>query len=216
MVLGACNEVEGYESEISDLEEEVEVITSNLASLEEEKELLDEEINQLTEEKNKITEDFESYKERMKPFEELEEVEAEARKIEAERFAAEEEAAEIEAQEAAEKEEEERVAQGYETGITYDQLARTPDDYNGEMIKFSGKVIQVIDGTDEIQLRFAVNDDYDRVMYLGYAPDIVDQRVLEDDFLTIYGYSIGTISYESTGSGPITIPAAVLDRIDFN
>ena len=227
MFLSACNDAEAFESEISELEEEIQGVTSNLSSLEEEKEQLVEEINTLTEEKNEIAAEYDDYKERMQPYEELEESEAEARKIEADRIAAEEkemeekqkaeeEAAEIAAQEAAEKEEEERVAQGYETGITYDQLARNPDEYIGEMIKFSGKVIQVIEGTDENQLRFAVNDDYDKVMYLGYSPDIVDQRVLEDDHVTIYGISIGTISYESTGSGPITIPASVVDRIDFN
>lgn len=38
-------------------------------------------------------------------------------------------------------------AQGYETGITYDQLARTPDDFKGKKVKFTGKVVQVIEGT---------------------------------------------------------------------
>lgn len=71
----------------------------------------------------------------------------------------------------------------------------------GEKIKFNGKVVQVIEGEDEIQLRFAVNDDYDQMIYLAYSPDIVDKRVLEDDTLTIYGYSMGTISYESTMGG---------------
>lgn len=243
--LSACTDVEGYESDISTLEKEVQTMSSNLTSLEEEKVGLDAEIEELTDQKNKITEEYEKYKERMNPYEELEESEAQARKIEADRIAAEEKeiadkkkaeeeaakkaekeakeqeeakqkAAEQAEKEAAEQAEKDRIAKGYETGITYDQLARTPDDYIGEKIKFSGKVIQVIEGEDEIQLRFAVNDDYDQVMYLGYSPDIVDQRVLEDDFITISGHSIGTISYESTMGGTITIPASAVDVIDFN
>ena len=38
-----------------------------------------------------------------------------------------------------------KEAIGYDTGITYEQLARTPNEYNGEKVKFSGKVIQVIE-----------------------------------------------------------------------
>lgn len=207
---------------------------TNIESLEKEKKDLNSEIEELTSDKDKIEKDYKEYKDRMSSYEELEESEAEARKIEAEKKKAEEEAAqqarkEAEEKERAEKEaaekaeaeaakkaEEAKIAQGYETGITYDQLARTPDEYTGERLKFSGKVIQVIEGDDEIQLRFAVNDDYDKVMYLGYSPDIVDQRVLEDDYLTIYGYSIGTISYESTMGGTITIPASFVEKIEFN
>lgn len=44
---------------------------------------------------------------------------------------------------------------GYETGITYDQLARTPDEYIGDNIKFSGKVIQVMKGDGTTEIRFA-------------------------------------------------------------
>lgn len=49
-----------------------------------------------------------------------------------------------EEEEARKKAEEE--ARGYETGITYDQLARTPDEFEGKKVKFSGKVIQVSEG----------------------------------------------------------------------
>lgn len=244
LFLGGCTDVEGYELNITDLENEVLELTENIAVLEEENEELKAEHTKLKNEKDSITTDFDEYRERMSPYEDLEESEANARKIEAEKIAAKEkeeeekrkaeeeaakkaeaeqkekEKAEAEAakkaeEEEAERAEQEKIARGYETGITYEQLARTPDDYMGEKIKFSGKVIQVIEGTDEIQLRFAVNDNYDQVMYLAYTPDIVDQRVLEDDFLVISGYSIGTISYESTMSGTITIPASIVEIIEF-
>lgn len=245
LFLTGCTDVEGYEVSIADLENEVLELTENIDNLEEENKNLSTEIDKINNEKKSIKEDFDEYKERMSPYEELEEAEANARKIEAEKIAAkekeeaekkkaeeeaakqaeaeqrekekaEEEAARKAEEEEAERAEQEKIAQGYETGITYEQLARTPDEYFGEQIKFSGRVVQVIEGADEIQLRFAVNDDYDQVMYLAYSPDIVDQRVLEDDYLIIYGYSIGTISYESTMSGTITIPASIVDIIEFN
>lgn len=104
-------------------------------------------------------------------------------------------------------------AKGYETGITYDQLARTPDDYIGKKVKFSGKVVQVIEG-DNIQIRLAVNDNYDTILFGQYESNIVSSRVLEDDHITIYGTSAGTISYESTMGGTITIPGVFIEKID--
>lgn len=105
-------------------------------------------------------------------------------------------------------------AQGYETGITYDQLARTPDDYMAKKVKFYGKVIQVLEGDDSIQIRLAVDDNYDTVIYGEYKKSIVSSRVLEDDHITIYGKSVGTISYQSTMGGTITIPCVYIDKID--
>ena len=44
-------------------------------------------------------------------------------------------------------------------------------------------------------IRFAVNDDYDTILYGGYDPTIVSSRVLEDDEITIYGTSVGLFSF---------------------
>ena len=134
--------------------------------------------------------------------------EAEAQK-KAEEEAAAQKAAEEEAKKQAEKEK-----KGYDTGITYDNLARNPDDYKGEKVKFKGKVVQVIEGDSENQIRLAVNSDYDTILYCGYDPSIVSSRVLEDDIITVYGYSVGTISYQSTLGGNITIPGVYVEKID--
>ena len=73
-------------------------------------------------------------------------------------------------------------AKGYETGITYDQLARTSDDYKDKKVKFSGKVVQVIEGDGSVQIRLAVNDDYDTILLGEYNTSIVSSRALEDDY----------------------------------
>lgn len=44
--------------------------------------------------------------------------------------------------------------QGYETGITYEQLARIPDSYIYKKVKFSGNVIQVLKGDNEVNIDF--------------------------------------------------------------
>lgn len=114
----------------------------------------------------------------------------------------------------AKAEEEAEKAKGYETGITYDQLARTPDDFEGKKVKFSGKVLQVIEGDDSVQIRLAVDDNYDTVLFGEYLSSTVSSRVLEDDYITIYGTSVGTISYKSTMGGQITIPGVYIEKID--
>ncbi|MBJ8206509.1 hypothetical protein JDS91_36000, partial [Bacillus cereus] len=76
-------------------------------------------------------------------------------------------------------------------GITYDQLARTPDEFKGKKAKFTGKVLQVMEGKGETQLRVAVNGNYDKVLYVVYKSDILNSRVLEKDNVTVKGKSAG-------------------------
>ena len=157
----------------------------------------------------------------MAEYEELSEAEAEARRIEAEKLKAEEEAEkarkaeeERQAAEQAAREAEEKAKQGYDTGITYDQLARTPDDYEGEKVKFYGKVIQVLEGDKEIDLRIAIDGDYDMVVLVYYPKTLLSSRVLEDDYITIYGTSMGIYTYESTMGGHITVPLIKVEKVD--
>ena len=111
--------------------------------------------------------------------------------------------------------EEAEKAKGYETGITYSQLSRNPEQYNGKKVKFKGKVVQVIEGDGkEIQIRLAVNSDYDTILFGQYDSSIVSSRILEDDIITIYGLSVGTISYKSTMGGTITIPGVAIEKIE--
>lgn len=116
------------------------------------------------------------------------------------------------AEEQRKKEEEEK--KGYDTGITYDQLARTPDDYEYKKVKFEGKVIQVMEDGEDIQIRLAVSGNYDKVLFCSYKKSITPSRVLEDDYITVRGISAGTITYESTMGGNITIPGISVDKIN--
>ena len=139
---------------------------------------------------------------------------AAAAKIEEEKIAAEKAANEAAAEAEAEKKAEEEARIGYDTGITYNQLARTPDDFEFEKVKFHGKVIQVIEGDGETQIRLAVNDNYDTILLAVYESEIVKSRILEDDMISIMGLSAGLLSYESTNGGTITIPMVYVDKID--
>lgn len=109
------------------------------------------------------------------------------------------------------KKEAEKVA--YDTGITYNQLARTPDNFKDKKVKFSGKVIQVMEEKGETDLRIAVDNNYDTVLLVGYDPSITSTRVLENDYVEIKGVSKGLYTYESTLGGNITVPLVHVDKI---
>lgn len=104
----------------------------------------------------------------------------------------------------------------YATDITYDNLARTPDDYEGKDVCFTGEVVQLIDGEEETQIRLAIDGDYDKIILIGYDPSIVSERVLENDNITIYGVSMGIFTYESTLGGMISVPGVWVDHIQIN
>lgn len=137
--------------------------------------------------------------------------EAEAKKAKEEADA---KAAAAKAAEDARKAEEERVA--YDTGITYDQLARTPDDFKGKKAKFSGEVIQVIEDNGETDLRIAVNGNYDTVLLVAYDPKISSTRILENDNVTVKGVSEGIYTYDSTLGGKISVPFMEVKEITIN
>lgn len=194
-----------------DVHESVKTELSNLQSehtaLEKEKESIEADLKT-------VKTEYESYKEKMEPYEAIEEADAEARLKEIEESKAAEEAAKAQAEAEEKARQEAEAAKGYETGITYDQLARTPDDYIGQKVKFYGKVLQTMEGDSEIHIRLAVDDNYDTVLYGAYSSDLLSSRILEDDYITIYGTSLGLYSYESTMGATITIPAVWIEKID--
>ena len=93
----------------------------------------------------------------------------------------------------------------YSSDYSYEQLARNPDNYIGEKMKFTGKVLQAQTG-DTCYLRLAINSDYDKVIFVTYDKNLIDYRILEDDKVTIYGNSMGDYSYEAVSGATITIP----------
>lgn len=110
----------------------------------------------------------------------------------------------------------EKSPESYNTGVTYDQLARTPDDYEGKKVSFSGTVVQVLEDDGVTEMRLAVNGDYDTIILV----DILDSdrgssHVLENDNITVYGKSTGTTTYESTMGGDITIPSMIAKKLQY-
>ncbi|MGN0529284.1 MAG: hypothetical protein ACI4IE_09135 [Eubacterium sp.] len=97
--------------------------------------------------------------------------------------------------------------------INYKDLARNPDNYKGEKVKFTGEVIQVIESSwdNSVEYRIAVSkEDWgyssDEVVYVTYEMSENESRILEDDIVTFYGEADGLCTYESTMGAQISIP----------
>ena len=101
----------------------------------------------------------------------------------------------------------------FRSDISYDEIARHPNDYDGELLTFSGEVAQVIEGDGMTELRIAVDGDYDDIIYGIYDNRILDSRLLEDDKIQFYGESCGIISYQSTLGATISIPSMSIYKI---
>ena len=113
------------------------------------------------------------------------------------------------------KKEESSNVESYSTDITYEQLARTPDDYKGKKVSMTGKVVQVMENSDITQLRVAINGNYDDIVLLEINKSDLDKsRILDDDLITFYGTSADVYTYKATLGQEITVPAILADKID--
>ena len=100
------------------------------------------------------------------------------------------------------------------TDVTYDNLMRTPDDYFGEIVQYSGTVLQTITGDGIVQQRVALYDDYDKIVLIEYAEELPEVRLLDDDYITFTGMSFGTITYETVLGAKLEIPSIFVERIN--
>lgn len=127
------------------------------------------------------------------------------------------EAADQAAKEKAEQEEAQRKAEeakGYETGITFNDISRSPDTYKGKKVKFTGRIIQIVEGSYQNSARMSTSGKYDDVVFFTYYNDSIDVRLLEDDMITIYGTFSGLYTYTTVLNSSVTLPEIHVDRID--
>ena len=121
------------------------------------------------------------------------------------------------AQEKAQKEAEEEAkrqaeSQKYETGLTWEQIAR--EGRVGELGKFEGKIVQVMSGSGFTQYRVAINGDYDTIMLIEVLDGISSEVLLEDDYVYFKGMSMGQYTYTTVLGSEMTIPSFTVDEIN--
>jgi starvation-inducible outer membrane lipoprotein len=87
--------------------------------------------------------------------------------------------------------------------VPYDDLARNRQDYIGQIVRFRGKVIQVVpgeqNGKDVILIVWvgkgltSLND----LVYVEYQPGVHDQRIMKNDIVQFWGKFDGIKSPEA-------------------
>ena len=105
--------------------------------------------------------------------------------------------------------------------LNFKEISRDPETYKGQDYKFSGKVLQVMEGsslygTTTTVLRIATRKNYDDVVYVTYERPNSDKRILEDDRVTVYGVCEGLHTYETIMGGSVTLPKFTAETISFD
>ena len=197
------SEYKKIEKELSDLKE----ATKNYTELNEtEKNIVDTKIQEV---KQATKEEAEAEQKRIAEEKAQKEAEEKAKR-EAEEQAKREEEERKKAEEQAKKEAEEQArreaeAHKYETGLTYEQIAR--EGKKGTLGQFEGKIVQVMNGNGFTQYRVTINGDYNEVMLIEVMDGVAKETLLEDDYVYFKGESLGTITYTTVMGAEKTIPA---------
>lgn len=170
---------------------------------------------ELKSEKETIEKELSDLKEKTKSYIELNETEKsivdtkiqEVKRLTKEKAEAEQKRiAEEQAQKAAEEQaKKEAEAHKYETGLTWEQIAR--EGKKGTLGQFEGKIIQVMNGDGFTQYRVTINGNYDQVMLIEVKNGVAKETLLEDDYVYFKGESLGTITYTTVMGAEMTIPA---------
>ena len=105
----------------------------------------------------------------------------------------------------------EAEAHKYETGLTWEDIARNGK--VGTYGKFEGKIVQVMNGSGFKQYRIAINGDYDTVMLVEVQNDVAKEILLEDDYVYFKGFSMGQHTYTTVLGSELTIPSFEAEEI---
>jgi hypothetical protein len=104
--------------------------------------------------------------------------------------------------------------------ISYEDLARSADKYEGTKVKFTGQIDQVVLDSDsgESEYRISVTKDeydfWDDTVYVYFDSGDKDEKFLEEDIVTFYGEASGEESYTTVLGESVTIPAVTAVYMD--
>ena len=102
--------------------------------------------------------------------------------------------------------------------VSYEEVARNPNEYKGKLITFHGKVIESKDGSPVI-LRINQDNPDDRyssdTWFVTYDAPEGSSRILVDDEVMVFGESTGVTSYTAVLGQKITLPSMVLMYLEY-
>lgn len=88
----------------------------------------------------------------------------------------------------------------------YESLARTPDTFKNQKIKFSGTIVQVIEEGNTHTYRIAIDDNYEQIALVSYQGELDQGRILENDTVEFWGVYQGVTTYQSAFNTKVTVP----------
>ncbi len=195
--------------ESPEMKEEIETLSVKVETLEGEKKELQAKVDEAKPWFEMKEEERKAEEERLAAEKAAEEAAEKARKEEEARLEAEKKAQELQ-----EKKEAEAVK--YETGLTFEDLARNPDVNAGKLVSFSGRIIQVMKGSGYTQYRMNIDDNYDKTVLVEIDNALLTNgNILEDDYITIRGMFLMEQTYTTVLGAEQTIPAILVEEIDY-
>lgn len=101
---------------------------------------------------------------------------------------------------------------------TYEELARNPDKIKGKKVKLTGEVIQTLQGNSSVDLRINITkseyDFYTDTIYGVYVPEEGEDKILENDIVTIWGVAQGDYLYSSVLGSIVNLPLISINYIE--
>lgn len=102
--------------------------------------------------------------------------------------------------------------------IPYSELARTPDAYIGQYVRFTGEIIQVLENGNTATYRINVTQGeygiWDDTVIASFDLSNSQSRYLEDDIVAFYGQYEGLYTYTSVLGSSVTIPNISIKYMD--
>ena len=102
--------------------------------------------------------------------------------------------------------------------IKYDKLSRSPGEYEGQKVKFTGRVVQVCSEASSAfyysTYRVATSGRYKDVIYVKIDNYGSGSRILENDKITLYGTFDGLYTYTTVMGASVTIPSITAEYVN--
>ena len=102
------------------------------------------------------------------------------------------------------------------TEVDWEQLMRNSDEYTFQTIEVQGEVLVVQKNGDDILIQLNGDGDIDNPFMISISKDNLESNILEGDWLTINGYFINLIQYETVLGAQKEAPFIMASKITIN
>lgn len=104
----------------------------------------------------------------------------------------------------------------WRTDVTWENMARTPDDYLLDYVEIEGEVQTVQEEGDKVLIQLMMDGDVDTPVIVEAEEEFLESRILEGDWLTVQGYLMDLTQYQTVLGATVTAPYFYGDFITIN